>query len=142
MLAQVLSSLASVSVGVFFSAVLDTGAATTAASVFTMGAQLLGGYLTKNVPPYLKILSLVYNGWRNLQIVEYYGGLQIQCASGNSSAFPSCLNGEEFVAPEELMKRGEGEGIEFPLWLHTLVLIGFIFVFRLMAFLAWKRQLK
>ena len=46
---QMLSSLASQSAGLFFGAALDLSAATTVAAIFTLAAQLLGGYLAHNV---------------------------------------------------------------------------------------------
>lgn len=46
---QILSSLAAQSAGLFFGAALDLSASITAAALFTLGAQLLGGYLANNV---------------------------------------------------------------------------------------------
>jgi len=47
---QILSSLAAQSAGLFFGAALDLSASVTAAAIFTLGAQLLGGYLANKVP--------------------------------------------------------------------------------------------
>lgn len=46
---QILSSLAAQSAGLFFGAALDLSASITAAALFTLAAQLLGGYLANNV---------------------------------------------------------------------------------------------
>lgn len=49
LLVQILSSLAAQSAGLFFGAALDLSASVTAAALFTLAAQLLGGYLANNV---------------------------------------------------------------------------------------------
>jgi hypothetical protein len=46
---QILSSLAAQSAGLFFGAALDLNASVTVSAIFTLGAQLLGGYLANNV---------------------------------------------------------------------------------------------
>lgn len=63
---QILSSLAAQSAGLFFGAALDLSASITAAALFTLGAQLLGGYLANNV-------SWFYNGLiSNLYTISKY----------------------------------------------------------------------
>jgi len=48
-LIQMLSSLAAQSAGLFFGAALDMSASVTVAALFTLAAQVLGGYLANNV---------------------------------------------------------------------------------------------
>jgi hypothetical protein len=51
-ISQMLSSMASQSVGHFFTCVMEVEAATTIATIFTVAAQLLGGYLSTNISAY------------------------------------------------------------------------------------------
>jgi len=141
-LAQCVASLASKSIGLFLGSLCKTQSATTAAAVFTVASQLLGGYLTRNdnFSKYFKIFSIVYNGIRNLQIAEYIWGGGILCAE--FSQFDSCkgvVNGTGFVTMEDLLWARETE-IQYSVWAHLGVLGLCIFVFRYLTFLALNRS--
>jgi len=121
---------------------LDLSASVTAAAIFTLGAQLLGGYLANNVPSYLKTCSLVYHAFRNMQLLEYKIGSPIMCSE--NSQFPSCANStsihEQAVDIEELLNR-EKDGFLLPYWSHTMFLIGFFVFFRILGYVALRRSL-
>lgn len=139
LVSQILSSLAAQSVGLLFGSIMDSPAATTVAAIFTVAAQLLGGYLSTNVSTYYKIFSLVYNGLRNMQIIEFHYGNPIRC--GINSAFSSCSEGgNEFINPVDLLRKDE-TGFMFPFWSHSAVLVGIIILFRVISYLALKRVL-
>lgn len=146
LLNQILSSLAAQSIGIFIGSTMAPNTATTLAAIFTVAAQLLGGYLTNNIPTYLKVSSLVYNGLRNMQIIEFFFGVPISC--GEISRFPSCgsnitstvISKSLFITPEEILERNS-TGFSFPYWSHAVVLVAFILVFRVLTFLVLRRSL-
>jgi len=143
---QMLSALAAQSAGFFFGAALDLSAAVTAAAIFTLAAQLLGGYLSRNIPPYLKTFSLVYHAFRNMQLLEYWFGDQLKCASNsNTTVFPaSCLNStDEYpleISRSELLATDELDSV-LPIWSHTVFLLAFLIIFRLLGYLVLRRSL-
>jgi hypothetical protein len=140
LVSQMLSSLAAQSAGLFFGAALNLSASVTAAALFTLGAQLLGGYLTKNIPPILKTLSLVYHAIRNMQLLEYNIGEPIKCGI-KTTIFASCANHTEMnIPPEELLGRDTLDEV-IPYWSHSLFLIAFFIIFRLMGYLALRRSM-
>jgi ABC-type multidrug transport system ATPase subunit len=141
MMSQMLSSLAAQSIGLFLGSVMNVEAATTVAAIVTVAAQLLGGYLSTNIPTYFKIFSLVYNGLRNMQIIEFYYGNPILC--GLESKFLSCKNetgSDFFIHPDDLLSKDE-TGFMFPFWSHSAVLIGIIVTFRMLSYVALRRTL-
>ncbi|CAG7835687.1 unnamed protein product [Allacma fusca] len=147
---QMLASLAAQSAGLFFGAALNLSASVTAAAVFTLAAQLLGGYLANNVPSYLKTLSLVYHGYRNMQLLEYNIGERIRCAKTEISRFEGCPtfgNGTEavdnsidyFIPTRDLLNR---DGLSWlPYWSSTLFLLAFFVFFRVLGYIALRRSL-
>ncbi|CAL8143785.1 unnamed protein product [Orchesella dallaii] len=143
---QILASLAAQSAGLFFGAALDLSASITAAALFTLGAQLLGGYLANNIPSYLKNLSLVYHAFRNMQLLEYKLGDRILCAE--VSQFASCNDNSTLIAPgtpkyvsvEDLLNRDK-EQWSVPDWSHTIFLLGFFLLFRLLGYIALRRSM-
>ncbi|XP_021949882.1 ABC transporter G family member 21 isoform X2 [Folsomia candida] len=140
---QILSSLAAQSAGLFFGAALDLSASVTAAAIFTLGAQLLGGYLANNVPSYLRTLSLVYHAFRNMQLLEYSIGMQIMCSE--NSQFASCSNSTAAnpipIDVYELLNRGNDGGFYIPYWSHTIFLLGFFVFFRILGYVALRKSL-
>ena len=58
---QMLASLAAQSAGLFFGAALNLSASVTAAAIFTLAAQLLGGYLANNVSRRIWIIYIIWN---------------------------------------------------------------------------------
>jgi len=136
---QVLSSLAAQSIGFFLGSVLDTPSGTTVAAILTVAAQLLGGYLSTNIPTYYKIFSLVYNGLRNMQIIEFYYGSPIKCAAAGESRFESCKS-SYYVHPDDLLTKDE-TGFMFPVWSHSAVLVGIVILFRILSYFSLKKTL-
>jgi len=95
------------------------------------------------VPAYLKTLSLVYHAFRNMQLLEYMIGEPVICAT--PSQFPSCSGSGNAtdgvirtVDVEELLNR---DGFSVPYWSHTLFLVGFFIVFRILGYIALRRSL-
>lgn len=147
LLNQILSSLAAQSIGIFLGSALEPNTATTTAAIFTVAAQLLGGYLTNNIPTYLKVSSLVYNGLRNMQIIEFHFGVPITC--GSHSLFPSCFGNVTsavvskgiFIDPQDILERNNLSGFVFPYWSHSAVLFAFILVFKVLTFFVLRKTL-
>ncbi|CAL8112771.1 unnamed protein product [Orchesella dallaii] len=136
---QILSSLAAQSIGIFLGSVLEPSTATTAAAIFTVAAQLLGGYLTNNIPTYLKVSSLVYNGLRNMQIIEFFFGVPITC--GIPSQLLSCSNNVTgYIDPVDILER-HTTGFSFPYWSNSAVLVAFVLVFRILTFFVLRKVL-
>jgi len=154
---QMLASLAAQSAGLFFGAALNLSASVTAAAIFTLAAQLLGGYLANNVPPYLKTLSLVYHGYRNMQLLEFNIGEGVLCAKTEASRFEGCPtfgNGtldvaaalanldpsiDYFIPTKDLLSR---DGLNWlPYWTSTLFLVAFFIFFRVLGYISLRRSL-
>ncbi|XP_048510014.1 ABC transporter G family member 21 isoform X2 [Athalia rosae] len=135
-----LNTVVAQSVGFFVGACcLDLQVSITASALYTLGTQLLGGYLATAVPPWLawaRYASMVHYAYQNMQILEFGVGEPITCAQ--PSKFPECKNGTTIPVSAILEGPGGANGPGLPLWANTAVLLAFLVIFRTLGYLVLR----
>ncbi|GFQ92171.1 ABC transporter G family member 21 [Trichonephila clavata] len=131
--------LVSQSVGLFIGAACyNLQTAITASAIFSLSTMLFGGYYSTSMPKWLspiRFTSMVYYAFKNMQIVEYGYGRPVSCAT-NNSLYDSCYrtNSTEFIDYKDIVGRSE----PFGLLGNTLILIGFLIVFRVLGYIVLR----
>ncbi|XP_063703530.1 uncharacterized protein LOC134833215 isoform X1 [Culicoides brevitarsis] len=132
-----LNTIVAQSVGFFIGAAcMDMNLSITLSAIYTLATQLFGGYLSNRFPPWLewvRYTSMIHYAYQNMQILEFTNGPKITCAE--HSKFEECTNGTRYIPVEAIL---ETSGCSSPLWFNTLVLIGFLLVFRMLGYLVLR----
>jgi len=150
---QILSSLVSQSVGLLVGAsCTDLEVSITISALYSMSSILFGGFYSATMPHWLhwlRYLSIVFYAFQNMQMIEFSLGSPILC-SLSKSKFDSCLDTAQNTTSMEhsaVIPYGElrrhldisSVGTEpLPIWLNTLILLVFLFVFRLAGYLVLR----
>ncbi|KAJ6649433.1 ABC transporter G family member 14 [Pseudolycoriella hygida] len=129
-----LNTIVAQSVGFFVGACcIDMNLSITVSALYTLATQLFGGYLSTRFPPWLewvRYTSMIHYAYQNMQILEFSEGPPILCAE--QSKFPICSEEHARVIPVDSIL--SEQGCNAPLWVNTLVLLGFLIVFRLLGY--------
>ncbi|KAG5885739.1 hypothetical protein JTB14_007846 [Gonioctena quinquepunctata] len=131
-----LNTIVAQSVGFFIGACcMDMQVSITISALYTLATQLFGGYLATNIPSWLtwmRYLSMVHYAYQNMQIVEFGEGMEIRCSS--QSKFKIC-DEKDYIPVSSIL---EAQGSYLPLWANTLVLLAFLFVFRVLGYMVLR----
>ncbi|GLH02663.1 Multidrug resistance protein homolog 65, partial [Gryllus bimaculatus] len=129
--------LLNTSVGFFIGAsCMDMQVSITISALYTLATQLFGGYLATNISPWLRwmqYLSMVHYAYQNMQIVEFSDGAPIECAV--QTKFDACTNGTKHIPVQAIL---DAQGASLPLWANTLVLLLFLFLFRVLGYVVLR----
>ncbi|CAD5121041.1 DgyrCDS9580 [Dimorphilus gyrociliatus] len=97
---------------------------------------LAGGWFVRQLPKaivWLRYLSLMGYGFGGLFIVEYKYGDPLKCAPSNETAFNVCkTNSTNTISGDDIVEK---QGDIMPLWLNIVAPIGYILLFRILAYL-------
>ncbi|KAK7871226.1 hypothetical protein R5R35_001089 [Gryllus longicercus] len=132
-----LNTVVAQSVGFFIGAsCMDMQVSITISALYTLATQLFGGYLATNISPWLRwmqYLSMVHYAYQNMQIVEFSDGAPIECAV--QTKFDACTNGTKHIPVQAIL---DAQGASLPLWANTLVLLLFLFLFRVLGYVVLR----
>jgi len=136
-----LNTIVAQSAGLFIGAAcMDLQVSITISALYTLASQLFGGFLSTTIPTWLewmRYFSLVHYAFQNMQIVEFTGNSSsVSCAERNSR-FDACVNGTATEIPADAILEASG-GTGFPLWANTLLLLGFLVVFRVLGYIVLR----
>ncbi|XP_076315954.1 uncharacterized protein LOC143228614 [Tachypleus tridentatus] len=131
-----LNTVVAQSVGLLVGATcVDLQVSVTVSALYSLSTMLFGGFYTKSIPSWLmwlRYLSIVHYAFNNMQMVEFGGGVPIRCAP-HYSQFEACRHGNSSVILlEDIINH---QGMWLPLWANTIILLIFLFAFRLMGYL-------
>ncbi|EFX68572.1 ABC transporter G family member 21-like isoform X2 [Daphnia pulex] len=134
-----LNTVVAQSAGLFIGAAcMDLEVSITISALYTLASQLFGGFLSTSIPAWMewmRYFSLVHYAFQNMQIVEFNPNSPVRCAEKNSR-FDACVNGAEEIPPHAILAASGGTG--FPLWANTLLLLAFLFVFRILGYMVLR----
>jgi len=136
-----LNTVVAQSAGLFIGAAcMDLQVSITISALYTLASQLFGGFLSTTIPTWLewmRYFSLVHYAFQNMQIVEFTGNSSsVSCAERNSR-FDACVNGTATEIPADAILEASG-GTGFPLWANTLLLLGFLVIFRVLGYIVLR----
>ncbi|KZS05021.1 ABC transporter G family member 21 isoform X2 [Daphnia magna] len=134
-----LNTVVAQSAGLFIGAAcMDLEVSITISALYTLASQLFGGFLSTSIPAWMewmRYFSLVHYAFQNMQIVEFNPNSPVRCAEKNSR-FDACVNGANEIPPDAILAASGGTG--FPLWANTLLLLSFLFVFRILGYMVLR----
>ncbi|XP_076358056.1 uncharacterized protein LOC143250836 isoform X2 [Tachypleus tridentatus] len=134
-----LNTVVAQSVGILVGALcVDLEVSVTVSALYSLSTILFGGFYAKTIPSWLlwlKYFSILHYAVNNMQIVEFGGGSSIRCAPHNSQ-FEVCRHGNSSIIPLEVII--EYQGMALPLWANTLIMLIFLFLFRIMGYLVLR----
>ncbi|KAI9552124.1 ABC protein [Daphnia sinensis] len=134
-----LNTVVAQSAGLFIGAAcMDLEVSITISALYTLASQLFGGFLSTSIPAWMewmRYFSLVHYAFQNMQIVEFNPNSPVRCAEKNSR-FDACVNGADEIPPDAILAASGGTG--FPLWANTLLLLSFLFVFRVLGYMVLR----
>ncbi|XP_055691964.1 uncharacterized protein LOC129794996 [Lutzomyia longipalpis] len=138
-----LNTIVAQSVGFFVGACcMDMNLSITVSALYTLATQLFGGYLSTRFPSWLewvRFTSMIHYAYQNMQILEFSEGPPIMC--GEQSKFAICTtegpdgSTSKHIPVDAIL---DAQGCTAPLWLNTLVLVGFLIVFRLLGYIVLR----
>ncbi|XP_074600886.1 ATP-binding cassette subfamily G member 4-like [Brevipalpus obovatus] len=127
----------------------DLELSVTISALYSVTTNLFGGFYSSVIPSWLtwvKYLSIVHYAFHNMQIIEIKYGPPIRC-SPTESILPFCIKnngslvdrGDVVIPPNIILEHLDPSSQQpFPIWLNSLILLLFLFIFQIFGYLVLR----